>query len=472
MPSALRLAGLLCRVARRAGARPLAHCAAGARGALHAPLLAGHRRHRDVLRDGARCRGADRFHAAQRGRREGRRHSHRARRTRRGGHAHGARAALRLRPHRAVGAAPRLRVERNRRPRCHRAAHRCAARGSRSSNLLLIHRRRRRERAVHAVVSPLASCAAFRRRSQREPRRDGRVVAPMDGDLPFPLRQRALARRRAALVDHVEAADVRAHGRHRRGADDVAAGVARRRAQLGLPLLLAPRLDAHAVCAAQRRLSRRGGCVAAVAAACGRGPARAAPHHVRRRRRALAARDRAAMPAGLRRQPARARRQRRGHSAPARRLRRGHGRVSRGARFGAGAARRSVAAAKILARASRARVARARPRNLGDARTAARVHSLAAHVLGCVRSGAEVVRERRARRSHAALGGAARRDSRGHLRARLRPAPQYVRAALRRRARSMRRCCCCRRRGSCRSTIRALRARWMQSSASSSSTAS
>ena len=41
--------------------------------------------------------------------------------------------------------------------------------------------------------------------------------------------------------------------RHRRGADHVAAGAARRRPQLGLPLLLAPRRDAHALTACSRR---------------------------------------------------------------------------------------------------------------------------------------------------------------------------------------------------------------------------
>ena len=53
-----------------------------------------------------------------------------------------------------------------------------------------------------------------------------------------------LARRRAPLAAHAEGAHLRADRRHRRGADDIAAGGARRRAQLGLPLLLAARRDA------------------------------------------------------------------------------------------------------------------------------------------------------------------------------------------------------------------------------------
>ncbi len=54
---------------------------------------------------------------------------------------------------------------------------------------------------------------------------------------PLPAAQRADA----------EGALVRADRRARRGRDDVAAGVARRRAQLGLPLHVDPRLDVHAL---------------------------------------------------------------------------------------------------------------------------------------------------------------------------------------------------------------------------------
>ena len=51
--------------------------------------------------------------------------------------------------------------------------------------------------------------------------------------------------------------------RHRRGADDLAPREGRRRAELGLPLLLAPRRDLHPARAAQRRLPRGGACLAA-----------------------------------------------------------------------------------------------------------------------------------------------------------------------------------------------------------------
>ena len=72
-------------------------------------------------------------------------------------------------------------------------------------------------------------------------------------DLPPELSDRA-----AALADGAEDTHLRAHRRHRRGADDLAARVDRRRAQLGLPLLLAARRDADAARAPARRPRRRG----------------------------------------------------------------------------------------------------------------------------------------------------------------------------------------------------------------------
>ena len=63
-----------------------------------------------------------------------------------------------------------------------------------------------------------------------------------------------VARRRGPLAAHAQGADRRAHRRGARGADDVAARTARRRAQLGLPLLLAARRDVRARRAAERGL--------------------------------------------------------------------------------------------------------------------------------------------------------------------------------------------------------------------------
>ena len=65
----------------------------------------------------------------------------------------------------------------------------------------------------------------------------------------------------------LKAMTVRGDRRDRRGADDVAAGGPRRRAQLGLPLLLAARLGAGARGAARGRLHRRGARPSATSAA-------------------------------------------------------------------------------------------------------------------------------------------------------------------------------------------------------------
>ena len=77
-------------------------------------------------------------------------------------------------------------------------------------------------------------------------------------------------------------------GGDRRGADDVAAGVPRRRAQLGLPLLLAPRRGAHAGRADGRRLRRRGDELPRLGAPRRRRRPGGHPDHVRPRRRAPA----------------------------------------------------------------------------------------------------------------------------------------------------------------------------------------
>jgi GH15 family glucan-1,4-alpha-glucosidase len=85
-------------------------------------------------------------------------------------------------------------------------------------------------------------------------------------------------------------------------------------------LLLDPRFHADSLCAPECRLSRRGRGMAALAAARGCGPSRAAAHHVRHLGRALAAGARAAVARGLRGERAGADRQSRRGAAPARRL--------------------------------------------------------------------------------------------------------------------------------------------------------
>ena len=195
---------------------------------------------------------------------------------------------LRLRPHRPVGAhvdgtrlavagADALGVP-------HAGRH--ARRGH--ADDLGVHRRRGRARPVRAHVVPVAR-GIRRSRSTRSARSPTRRAsgASGTGGAPdsLPDEWRDVVR---PLADGAEGAHVRADRRDRRRPDDVAAGVDRRRPQLGLPLLLAARRDADAARAAQRRPRRRGGALAAVAAARGRRRPGRPPDHVRRRRRAAA----------------------------------------------------------------------------------------------------------------------------------------------------------------------------------------
>lgn len=93
--------------------------------------------------------------------------------------------------------------------------------------------------------------AALRSRSGGEPCPDGVPVAGMVQTLPVPLRQRALARGRCTFAHHPETPYLQADGRHRRSAQDFHARGAGRAPKLGQPLLLAPGLCPHALCAAQ-----------------------------------------------------------------------------------------------------------------------------------------------------------------------------------------------------------------------------
>ena len=129
------------------------------------------------------------------------------------------------------------------------------------------------------------------------------------------------------LDPHAQGPHLRADRRDRRGADHLAAGVDRRRAELGLPVLLAAGRDADARRAHRRGLSRGGPGVAQLALPGRRRRSGRPPDHVRRRRRAPPARVRARLAAGLRGLPAGAGRKRRLRAAPARRLRRGDRRL-------------------------------------------------------------------------------------------------------------------------------------------------
>src|SRR5262249_12431034 len=124
-----------------------------------------------------------------------------------------------------------------------------------------------------------------------------------------------------AVADYAQGAYLRTDGRARRRADDIATGAYRRRAQLGLPLLLAARRDFHAARLHEQRLLRGGGRLARMGRALGGRQPRSDADHVRRRRRAPPHRVRDSVVAGQWGVASRAYRQRRAQPASTRRLR-------------------------------------------------------------------------------------------------------------------------------------------------------
>ena len=240
--------------------------------------------------------------------------------------------------------------------------------------------------------------------------RDPRVLGRVDGTLHL---HRGVARRRRALAHHGEGAPVRADRRGVRGGDHLAARAARWRAQLGLPVLVAARLVAHAPGAPAVRLHRRSPRLAAVAPARGRGRSGRLPDHVRRRRRTPPHRGRARLAPRLRELEAGAHRQRGERAVPARRVRRDR---RRRAHRGRGRARRRAPAPRASPEAGRAApgddgapragLAAPRRRHLGDPRSATPLHPVEGHGVGRVRPGREDRREARAHRACRSIAGA------------------------------------------------------------------
>ena len=160
--------------------------------------------------------------------------------------------------------------------------------------------------------------AADARRGLQAPGLDGPPLAalarprrlPRPSVAPIPAAQRADA----------EGAHLRADRRARRGRHDLAAGDARGRAQLGLPLHLDPRLDVHALGALQPRLRLGGKRLLLLHRRRRRRRGGKPPDHVRHRRGSRAARVDARPSERLRGRPAGPHRQRRVQAAPARRL--------------------------------------------------------------------------------------------------------------------------------------------------------
>ena len=159
-----------------------------------------------------------------------------------------------------------------------------------------------------------------------------------------------LARPDPALGARDQGPDLHADRRDGRGADDVAAGDARRRAQLGLPLHLDARHDVHAAGAALAQPRLGGRRVHAVRRRPRADRGRLAADHVRHRRPPRPDRVDARRPLRLRRRAPGADRQRRVRPAPERRLRRGarldpaaHAARASGCRAGCGRSSQSQA---------------------------------------------------------------------------------------------------------------------------------
>ena len=211
--------------------------------------------------------------------------------------------------------------------------------------------------------------SAHRRSGRPVPRPHLALLARLAGrrHLPGP----SAARLPPALRARAQGPHLRADRRARRRADDVAARVARRRAQLGLPLLLDARRHVHALGPARARPGLGGRRLPRVRGRPRAKRGRLAPDHVRHPRPARARRADARPPQGLRGRAAGAGRQRRLVPAPERRLRR-RARLRLPARQAARPSLRAALAGAL--RPGRVRsegLEGARPGHLGGARRAA-----------------------------------------------------------------------------------------------------
>ena len=289
-------------------------------------------------------------------------------------------AAVRLREHHALGEARRRTARRGRRPDCAWLRTDVPLDGPRRRHLGRRRRRGRRPSAVRAHVPGVPQARAGTGGRLPRPGADRDLLARLDR--PLRLRGR-LGRRRPQLARRPQGAHVRADRRHGRRRHDVAAGGDRRRAELGLPLLLAARLDAHPAGAARRRLRRRGRRVAGLAAARGRRRPAGPQDHVRHPRRAATA--------GVRAPLARAATRARGRSGSATAPPTSSSSTS-GARCstacnlareaGLAPVRRRVGAAARAHGPPRGPLAGPGPRAVGGPRTRAPVRALAGHGLG------------------------------------------------------------------------------------------
>ena len=214
--------------------------------------------------------------------------------------------------------------------------------------------------------------------------------------------------------------------------DDLAARVDRRRAQLGLPLLLAARRDVHDLLADERGLHRRSVRVPRLAAACGRRRSRAAC-------RSCTGPPASAASASTRSTGCRATRDRRrcGSATPrtastsSTSTARCSTRCTRPATWGIDRGPERLGVAACDARLPRVRVEGPRRGHLGGPRSAAGLHALQGDGLGGVRPGGEGGRGVRPRGPGRPVAGVPRRGPPRGARAGLRRRAQHVHAVLR-----------------------------------------
>ena len=245
--------------------------------------------------------------------------------------------------------------------------------------------------------------------------------------------RRSVAPRGRAQPGHPAWPDPRGHRRHRGRADDLAARGLRRRAQLGLPLLLAARRRADPRGADRRRAGSSRPTTGATGCSA---PSPATPRTCRSCTPSTAAGTCPSVEldhlGGLRRLAPGPDRQRRGQAAPDRRARRGDVRAGRWPATTASTETRDTwSLQRTLVDPAGRDLAGARQRPLGDPRPAAPVHAQPGDGLGRLRPRGGGRREARPRGPRREWRGSARRGPRRGPRARLRHRAEHLHPALR-----------------------------------------
>ncbi len=166
-------------------------------------------------------------------------------------HALGASPPLRLRARRSVAPSGTTKRHGGRGAGCGGSSDRRPARRRDRQRHVGLPRRCRGSGRVHDDLAPFVRAAAAADRSVGRAQEHDPVLDRLDGAVHVPGR---MAGGGQPVAPHPQGALLPADRRDRRRADDVAAGGDRWRAQLGLPVLLAPRRHVHPVRDADGRL--------------------------------------------------------------------------------------------------------------------------------------------------------------------------------------------------------------------------